>query len=88
MTGTTFYFPAMSRVRGVADANLSASMSSTLVVGRFRSSALYIRKVLVHAVRANAMAEIQRAVLHQESFDRQPETFAVADRFAVAAGGD
>ena len=79
MTGTTFYFPAVSRVRGVADANLSASMSSTLVVRRFRSSALHVGKVLVHAVRANAMAEIQRAVLHQESFDRQPEPFAVAD---------
>ena len=88
MTGTTFYFPAMSRVRGVADANLSASMSSTLVVRRFRSSALHVGKVLVHAVRANAMAEIQRAVLHEESFDRLPEPFAVADRLAVAAGGD
>ena len=34
------------------------------------------------------MAEIQRAVLHQETFDRLPEPLAVADRFAVAAGGD
>ena len=34
------------------------------------------------------MTEIQGAVLHQESFDRLPEPFAVADRFAVAAGGD
>ena len=44
--------------------------------------------MLVHAFGTDAMAEIQRAVLHQESFDRLPEPFAVADRFAVAAGGD
>ena len=34
------------------------------------------------------MAEIQGAVLHQEPFDGLPEPFAVADRFAIAAGGD
>ena len=44
--------------------------------------------MLVHAFRADAMAEIQRAVLHEESFDRLPEAFPVADRFAVAAGGN
>ena len=44
--------------------------------------------MLVHAFGTDAMAEIQRAVLHQESFDRLPEPLAVADRFAVAAGGD
>ena len=78
----------MSRVRGVADASLSASMSSTVIVCRLPSTALHVGKVLVHAFRTDAMAEIQRAVLHQESFERLPETFAVADRFAVTAGGD
>ena len=85
MTGTTFYFPVMSRVHGIADANLS---TSTLVVRRFCSTALHVGEVLVHAVRADAMAEIERAVLHQEAFDRLPQPFAVADGFAVAAGGD
>ena len=55
---------------------------------RLRSTALHVGKVLVHAFWTEAMAEIQRAVLHQESFDRLPESLAVADRFAVAAGGD
>ena len=44
--------------------------------------------MLVHAFGTDAMAEIQRAVLPQESLARLPEPFAVADRFAVAAGGD
>ena len=44
--------------------------------------------MLIHAFGTDPMAEIQSAVLHQESFDRLPEPFAVADRFAVAAGGD
>ena len=88
MNGTNFYFLVMSRVHGIADANLSASISSTLVVRRFCSTALHVGEVLVHAVRADAMAEIERAVLHQESFDRLPEPFAVTDRLAVAAGGD
>ena len=79
MTGTTFNFPEMSRVHDVSGANLSVSISSTLVVRRLRSTALHVWKVLVHAVWADAMAEIQRAVLHQESFDRLPEPFAVAD---------
>ena len=34
------------------------------------------------------MAEVQRAVLHQESFNRLPEPFPVADGFAVTASGD
>ena len=54
----------MSRALGVADANRSASISSILVVRRLRSTALHVGEVLVHAVRADAMAEIQRAVLH------------------------
>ena len=78
----------MSSVRVVADVNCSASVGSTLIVRRLRSTVLHVGEVLVHAVRADAMAEIQRAVLHQESFDRLPEPFAVADRFAVAAGAD
>ena len=78
----------MSSVRGVADVNRSASLNSTLIVQRLHSTVLHVGKVLVHAVRTDAMAEIQRAVLHQESFDRLPDPFAVADRLAVAAGGD
>ena len=34
------------------------------------------------------MAEVQRAVLHQESFNRLPEPFSVADGFAVTASGN
>ena len=78
----------MSSVRGVADVNRSASLNSTLIVQRLRSTVLHVGEVLVHAFGTDAMAEIQRAVLHQESFDRLPEAFAVADRLAVAAGGD
>ena len=78
----------MSSVHGVADVNRSASIGSALIVQRLRSTVLHVGEVLVHALRANAMAEVQRAVLHQESFDRLPEAFAVADRLAVAAGGD
>ena len=78
----------MSRVRGVVDASLSALISSTVIVRRLRSTALHVWEVLVHAVGTDAMAEIQRAVLHQESFDRLPETFSVADRLAITAGGD
>ena len=81
--GTTlefpFYFPAMSSVHGVAVINCLARIGSAVILRRLFSIALHVGKVLVHAVRANAMAEIQRAVLHQESFDRQPEPFAVAD---------
>ena len=78
----------MSSVRGVADVNRSASIGSALIVQRLHSTVLHVGEVLVHALRANAMAEVQRAVLHQESFDRLPEPLAVADRFAVAAGCD
>ena len=78
----------MSSVLGVADVNRSASLNSTLIVQRLHSTVLHLGEVLVHALRANAMTEIQRAVLHQESFDRLPEPFAVMDRLAVAAGGD
>ena len=78
----------MSSVRGVADVNRSASIGSALIVQRLHSTVLHVGEVLVHALRANAMAEVQRAVLHQESFDRLPEPFAVADGFAVAAGGN
>ena len=59
-----------------------------MIVCRLLSTHWHIWKVLIHAVGADAMAEIQRAVLHQEPFDRLPEAFAVADRLAVAAGGD
>ena len=59
-----------------------------MIVRRISSTALHIGKVIVHAFGTDAMAEIQRAVLHQESFDRLPEPLAVADRFAVAAGAD
>ena len=78
----------MSSVRVVADVNCSASVGSTLIVRRLRSTVLHVGEVLVHAFGTDAMAEIQCAVLHQESFDRLPEAFAVADRLAVAAGGD
>ena len=61
---------------------------AAVILRRLFSIALHVGEVLVHAVRADAMAEIKRAVLHQESFDRLPEPFAVADRFAVAAGAD
>ena len=44
--------------------------------------------MIVHAVLADAMAEIQCAVLHQEMFDRLPAPFPVADRLAIAAGGN
>ena len=83
-----FYFPAMSSVHGVAVINCLAPIGSAVILRRLFSIALHVGEVLVHAVRADAMAEIQRAVLHQESFDRLPEPFAVADRFAVAAGAD
>ena len=58
------------------------------MVRGFRSTFLDLWKVIVHAVLADAMAEVQRAVLHQEMFDRLPGPFPVADRLAVAAGGD
>ena len=63
-------------------------IASPLIVRRLHSTALHVGKVFVHAFGTDAMAEIQRAVLHQESFDRLPEPLAVADRFAVAAGCD
>ena len=78
----------MSSVRGGFDATRPPAMGLALMVRSLRSTALNLGKVLVHAFGTDAMAEIQRAVLHQESFDRLPEPFAVADRFAVAAGGD
>ena len=58
------------------------------MVRGFRSTFLDLWKVIIHAVLADAMAEVQRAVLHQEVFDRLPGPFPVADRLAVAAGGD
>ena len=78
----------MSSVHGGFDATRPPAMGLALMVRSLRSTALNLGKVLVHAFGTDAMAEIQRAVLHQESFDRLPEPFAVADRFAVAAGGD
>ncbi len=78
----------MSRVHGGADDNRPSPMRSVVIVRRLFLTPLHIGKVLVHAFRADAMAEIQRAVLHEESFDRLPEAFPVADRFAVAAGGN
>ena len=65
-----------------------SSRGSALMVRRLRPTHLHIWKVFVHAVGADAMTEIQRAVLHQEPFNRLPEPFSVADRLAVAAGGD
>ncbi len=78
----------MSSVRGVASLNHTSSMGSTVPVQGIESARWDVWEVLVHALGADAMAEIQRAVLHQEPFDRLPESFAVADGFAVAAGGD
>ena len=78
----------MSSVHGGFDATRPPAMGLALMVRSLRSTALNLGKVLVHAFGTDAMAEIQRAVLHQEPFDRLPEPFAVADRFAVAAGGD
>ena len=63
-------------------------MCSTVTVRGISSARWDVWKVLVHALGADAMAEIQRAVLHQEPFDRLPESFSVADRLAVAAGGN
>jgi len=54
----------MSRVRGVAVINCLASIGSAVILRRLRSTALHVGEVLVHALRADAMAEIQRAVLH------------------------
>ena len=47
-----------------------SSRGSALMVRRLRPTHLHIWKVFVHAVGADAMAEIQRAVLHQEPFNR------------------
>ena len=63
-------------------------MGLTVTVRGISSARWDVWKVLVHALGADAMAEIQRAVLHQESFDWLPEPFPVADRLAVAACGD
>ena len=49
------------------------------MVRGFRSTFLDLWKVIVHAVLADAMAEVQRAVLHQEMFDRLPGALPVAD---------
>ena len=78
----------MASVHGGFDATRPPAMGLALLVRSLRSTALNLGKVRVHAFGTDAMAEIQRAVLHQESFDRLPEPLAVADRFAVAAGGD
>ena len=78
----------MSSVHSGADATRPPPMGLAVMVRCLRSTALNIGKVLVHAFGTDAMAEIQRAVLHQEPFDRLPEPFDVADRLAVAAGGD
>ena len=78
----------MSSVHSGADATRPHPMGLAVMVRCLRSTALNIGKVLVHAFWTDAMAEIQRAVLYQESFNRLPEPFAVADRFAVAAGCD
>ena len=59
-----------------------------VIVRGLRFTPLDFRKVLIHAFWADAMAEVQRAVLHEELLDRLPEPFAVADGFAVTAGGD
>ena len=78
----------MSSVHGVAEINRSAPIRLAVIVRRLNPDVLRLGKVLVHAFGTDAMAEIQRAVLHQESFDRFPEPLAVADRLAVTAGGD
>ena len=78
----------MSSVRGVALLNHLSSMGSTGTVRGIYSARWDVWKVLVHAAWADAMAEVQRAVLHEELLDRLPEPFAVADGFAVTAGGD
>ena len=50
-----------------------------MIVRGFRAACLDLWKVIVHAVLADAMAEVQRAVLHQEVFDWLPGPFSVAD---------
>ena len=59
-----------------------------MIVRRLFLTHLHVGKVLVHAFGTDAMAKIESAVLHQELFDWLPKPFPVADRFAVAAGGD
>ena len=81
-------FPGMSSVHGVAYLDHLPSNDLRVIVRGFRFTPFYLWKVLVHAAWADAMAEVQRAVLHEELLDRLPEPFAVADRFAVAAGAD
>ena len=44
--------------------------------------------MIIHAVRADSVTEVQGAVLHQELFNGLPEPFIVSDGFAVAACGD
>ena len=78
----------MSSVHGVADLTHSSPVDSTVRVRIFRSALLDLWKVIVHAVLADAMAEVQRAVLHQEPFNWLPEPFTVADGLAITAGGD
>ena len=58
------YFPVMSSVCGVASLNHSSSMDSTRPVRGIESARWDVWEVLVHALGADAMAEIQRAVLH------------------------
>lgn len=73
------YFLVMSSVHGVADLTHSSPVDSTVMVRIFRSALLDLWKVIVHAVLADAMAEVQRAVLHQEMFDRLPGPLPVAN---------
>ena len=54
----------MSSVHGLAVINCIAPIGSAVILRRLRSTDLHVGEVLVHAVRADAMAEIQRAVLH------------------------
>ena len=54
----------MSSVRSDAEANRSAPIRSALIFRRLNPAILYVGKVLVHAFGTDAMAEIQRAVLH------------------------
>ena len=80
------YCPEMSRAQNNATQPAGKTRLHGLLKIRVAPSDVW--EVFVHAFWADAMAEIQCAVLHQEPFDRLPEPFAVADRLAVAAGGD
>ena len=45
-------------------------------------------KMFFHAFSADAVAEVQSAVAHQEMFKWLPCAMGIPDRFAIAAGGD